>query len=273
VTEARDAEAATTAALDELYGAPFDGFVPLRRELALRLRAAGNVAGARRVAEAKKPTRTAWALNQVARRQPALVGAVIDARHAAAALKPGDAGAVRALMQRYREAIAKAVSAVRSILAADGVGLSPSQSRRVGETLQAIATDPAEREKLSTGRLTVDLEVEDPFAGIEAGPVAGRERPRRDGAAKAPPAHDKAAARVRDAERLQQARAAEAKRKESEEARERLRALEQKVAAARKTALETERSLRFAQHAADQAREALASLEQQLDRTRVSVKQ
>jgi hypothetical protein len=274
VTEARDGEAAVTAALDELYAAPFDRFIPLRRELALRLRGAGNVAGARRVSEAKKPTRTAWALNQVARKNSELVAAVIETRRAAAgAPKAGDAGAIRAVMQRYREAIARAVGAVRSTLAADGVGLSPAQSRRVGETLQAIATDPTEREKLSTGRLTADIEVEDPFAGIEVGPVRSHVRSPHDGPAKPAPARDTTAARAQDAERHEQARVAEAKRRAHEEALASLRALEQKVAAARKTALEADRNVRFAQHAADQAREALASLERQLDRSRVSVKQ
>src|SRR5579859_6882387 len=91
------------AALDELYAAPFEAFVPLRRELSARLRAAGDASGARRIAEAIKPTRTAWALNQLARRHPELVTAIIQLWQAAAAAQEGgDATAIRKRAREYR---------------------------------------------------------------------------------------------------------------------------------------------------------------------------
>jgi len=46
-------------ALAQLYGVPLDAFMARRKELAALLRAAGDAAGAKAVAAAAKPTRTA----------------------------------------------------------------------------------------------------------------------------------------------------------------------------------------------------------------------
>ena len=49
------------------------------KELVAALRARGEAAAAQAVAAAAKPTRTAWALNQVARARPELVEALLQA--------------------------------------------------------------------------------------------------------------------------------------------------------------------------------------------------
>jgi chromosome segregation ATPase len=258
---------AASSALDELYAAPFESFVSLRRELGARLRAAGDVSGARLLAEASKPTRTAWALNQVARRHPELIKAIVESRDAAAAAqKRGDAGVVRELARQYRDTVGEAVRAVASILAADGVALSNAQARRVGETIQALAMRADERAKLAVGRLTRDVEVEDAFASLEIGPIADRpkegERPREEKSTKNA---DEKAARAREAERL---RILQARRRAAEEARERVTEVERAVTEARSTVMQAERELRHAQHEVDKAKQNLEDLQKKLERAR-----
>src|SRR5579864_5058872 len=165
-------------ALDELYAAPFDRFIALRKELVARLRAAGDLEAARQVGVANKPTRSAWALNQLARTRPEVVTAIIESREAAVATqKSGDAEEIRESARQYRDAIAQALKGARSILEGDGASLSAAQARRMGETMQALVSDVEERQRLQTGRLTQDVAVEDPFAGLEA---AGKPRRRAD---------------------------------------------------------------------------------------------
>jgi hypothetical protein len=163
------ARVSVDGALDALYAAPFDRFVALRIELARGLRSGGDPAGARAVAAAAKPTRTAWALNHVARRSPAVMNAVVDAWKVAstAPLRREGVDLVDAA-RRYREAVAEVVREARAALAPDGVSLSPAQVRRMAETLQALVRDETARAELLHGRLTRDVAVEDPFAGLEA---------------------------------------------------------------------------------------------------------
>jgi hypothetical protein len=282
-------------ALDALYAAPFDRFVAERREATVRLRAAGDVAAARSIANAAKPTRTAWALNQVARDQPELVTNIVKAREAAAtAQKSGDANAIREGARAFRDAVGEVVRAARSVLDEAGAPLNAAQARRMAETLQALATDDAERQKLVAGRLTQDVAVEDPFAGLEPG--AQRERPAT------PPSHDAApndvpeagaraplAAPLRkraEAAELRAQRAAEdaARKREAEEraAREKQRAIEEARAGleaaeraaddAREVAAVAERALVRAREEADGARRALTKAETDLEHARARAK-
>ena len=163
--------AALATALDRLYSAPFDQFVAVRREIVEALRGSGDASTSRLVAAAAKPTRTAWALNQVARGQPELLRAVFSARHAAAASQHArDAAQIRETARDYRERVAQVVRAVRDLLAGQGVDLTVAQARRVGETLQAAAADESGvRRELVAGTLRRDIDSMDPFAGIEVG--------------------------------------------------------------------------------------------------------
>ena len=280
-------DSALSGALDELYGARFESFMSLRGELAGRLRAAGDASAARQIANAPKPTRTAWALNQVARRRPELLAAIVSTREAAAgARKSGDSSEIRDGARRYRDAVGEAVRAVGSILAADGVPFSAAQARRVGETLQVLATDEAERARLTAGRLVRDVAVEDPFAGIEAGPparrpsasqsaqsertatqseraVRGEKSEKAASVAKAKGRPDDELARAREAKRIRDERA-----RAIDEARARVKALEASNAEARRAAAEAHRELLRTQREADKAKRALAEVEQELESAR-----
>jgi hypothetical protein len=260
-------------AMDRLYGAPFDQFVPMRKELALALRAAGELPASRLVGAAAKPTRNAWALNQIARNHPDLLRALFDAREAAATAQTrGDAEQVRSGVREYRERLADVVRAARDALARTGAILGPTQSRRIGESLQAMsAGDDAMRAKLVAGRLTNDVETEDPFAGLEMAPPRANSRPQprpqerrqqEDGAARKREASAKAASeREARSQREQRERAIQ-------RARQRVQELETKARDARTEARKLEVAATHAQSAADRARRAVRDAEGHLEASR-----
>jgi hypothetical protein len=158
-------------ALERLYAAPLAEFIALRKELVAELRGAGERTAASQVAAAAKPTRTAWALNQVARRQPEVLRALFQAREAAADPSLSDADARRNATRDYRQRMADTVRAGRDALAESGATLDATQARRMAETLQAAcAGDGEARWRLLSGTLTHDVDVEDPFAGLVAEP-------------------------------------------------------------------------------------------------------
>src|SRR5690349_8863782 len=64
--------------LDALYAADPSEFVALRKQLAAELRAGGSKEGAKELLAARRPSTSAWALNQLARDEPELVGQVLD---------------------------------------------------------------------------------------------------------------------------------------------------------------------------------------------------
>jgi hypothetical protein len=260
-------------AMERLYGAPLDQFVPLRKELALALRAAGELPASRLVGGAAKPTRNAWALNQIARGHPDLLRALFDAREAAAAVQTrGDAEQVRSSVREYRERLADVVRAARDTLARTGAILGPTQSRRIGESLQAMSAGGDDmRAKLLAGRLTNDVEPEDPFAGLEIGPPRAQSRPhpqpqqrpqQEDGAARKRQALAKAASE-------REARSQREQRDRSiQRARQRVQELENKARDARTEARKLEVAATHAQSAADRARRAVRDAEGQLEESR-----
>ena len=67
------------AELDDLYAALPADFTRARNDLAQRLKQAGQVEAAERVKQLRKPTVTLWAVNQLARRHPDDVRALLDA--------------------------------------------------------------------------------------------------------------------------------------------------------------------------------------------------
>jgi hypothetical protein len=269
---------------DRLYAAPLDGFVPLRRELAVALRAAGDPASSRIVAAMAKPSRTAWALNQVARKRPDLVKNALDGYASAqAAQKDGEGEAMRASARLYRDRVAEVIDAASAFVREDGSELGPAQGRRIGATLQAIASggDAALREGLVRGRLVADVDVDDPFAGLEV-PLDGPDRKAQRAVKEAEhrsrhspspgPSHgsghrsvpdEVAAARARAAERERAARAQEVEKK-----RARIAALEAEAKEARASAREAEVVAGRAQAEAERARRAVEALDKRLDEAR-----
>ncbi len=271
-------EEAAEKALDTLYRAPLEGFVTLRKELAAGLRQAGELEGARVLAGASKPTRTAWALNQAARNKPDLVTAIVRSRErAAAAQKSADAHAIRAAVREHRDAIDKMVAEVRAVLDQAGAPLNALQIRRVAETLRTLATDDLARHRLLAGRLTEDVSQDDPFARMEIDsrrPDKPSSHPMR-GPPPEPEGPVSIPRPVEDAMWRRRAAAEEAARqqksREIEQARARVAALQSSVAAARTAFIVADRAATSARSEADKAKRALETLERDLARARAHV--
>ena len=267
-----------TAALDRLFGAPFEQFVSLRKEIAQELKKAGDAATAKAVAAFAKPSRTAWALNQAARKRPELVKAALEAwATAAGAPRSGDAD-LRATARAYRERSAEVVQAADDAAKEDGSPLNLVQTRRIAATLQAIAGgDDDARERLLAGRLAADVDVDDPFAGLEVASGEARERKPAGPATHAggatargpaPPPRDDLSARRAAARAREQEKEREKRAREVEKARERVGALETEAREARSAAREAEVAATRAQAEADRARRAVEAVERKLEEAR-----
>lgn len=267
-------------ALERLYGAPFDEFVTRRKELAASLRAAGDVAGSRLVAAATKPSRSAWALNQVARRRPELLRATLEARARAASVQTGGED-VRATARAFRERLAEVVQAAGDVTREDGGDLTIAQGRRISATVQAAAAgeDRDLLEKVTGGRLVADVDVDDPFAGLEPGPprekaakthAADDAAPEKVHAKSREPERAHAKSRDHEAEararELEKARERERERREQEleKARARVAALEDEAREARAAAREAEVAAARARTEAERLRRAVEAVEKKL---------
>jgi hypothetical protein len=141
------------AELDELYGGPLDAFTATRNDLASRLRAAGQDDAAARVAELRKPSLPVWLVNQLARREPERVTALVEAAATLGAAQTG-----RAKETSLADAIDDHRKALQS-LGDEAAGLverplTDDVRRRVSATLRSASLDPARRDRLRAGLLT-----------------------------------------------------------------------------------------------------------------------
>jgi len=88
----------------ELYTADPDQFIERRGVLAARARAAGQAPAAKRIAGLRKPTRSAWVLNQLVRAAPGVPSELTSlGRELRAAQRSLDGAAIRELsVRRHR---------------------------------------------------------------------------------------------------------------------------------------------------------------------------
>jgi len=148
---------------DELFGLPPEGFVAARDDLARRLRKEGDAEAAAGVKALRRPTLSAWAVNQLARgRGPELerllaAGERLRAAHQAALAGEG-AAELRAAARAEREAVSGLVEAALQVLQEAGHPVTDTTRDRVAATLHAAAADPAAAELVRHGRLTSDLD-------------------------------------------------------------------------------------------------------------------
>lgn len=155
--------------VDDLYGVDPAEFVAARDALARRLRAAGDTSTAAEVKALRRPPKTAWALNALARSEPGLIEAVITSASALALAFDGG-GDLRTAQSTYRDAIHDAVTA-----AADRGGIDAEALRtRMRDTLFAAGADSEVAEALVAGTLRDDHEA--PGFGIGPGTAAAAPR-------------------------------------------------------------------------------------------------
>jgi hypothetical protein len=155
-------------AVAALFEVPLEEFTAARNALVKELRGAGLADEATRVAGLRKPSKALWMVNQLARRAPEQVQALIDAtRRVRDAQQKGLAG------DEVREAMREQRAALSALSAAAEARRDPALERRIHDTLQAGAMSAPEA--LREGRLEQELGP----AGFEALLAAGVLAPER----------------------------------------------------------------------------------------------
>lgn len=167
--------------LDELYAVEPDAFVAARNALAKQLKAAGDKETAAEVTRLRRPPVSAWALNQVARRQPDDISRLLDAAaDLAATLADPASGDLRAAQRAFRAAIEHTVRAALDVVTSTGRTASPGLQQAAQATLQAAAVDEGIALALRAGVLAEDepapgfLFVDDAGASDESSDAAAR---------------------------------------------------------------------------------------------------
>jgi hypothetical protein len=161
----------------DLYGLPLDEFTRARDELARELRRAGKKEAADEVKALRKPPVSAWTVNQLARRHPqemkALVKVGDELRKAQRQAVTGrDPEILREATNRHRERLDELASIARRELGADGPTL-----QRVVQTLRSASVDKEPSKGLLAGTLTGDVE-QAGFGSLLSVVPPGRGRPR-----------------------------------------------------------------------------------------------
>ena len=241
----------------ELFGLEPGDFVAARNQLVKSLRKAGDREVAGRVADLRRPSPAAWAVNQLSRRRREeleglvrLGQALRDAQEQA--LGGADAQLLRGAGRARRDAVAGLADVAVAMLAERGSG-AEAHAAEIVATLDAASLDPQAGEAVLAGRLTSAL---DPPSGFGVGDAAVQ-APRSPG--RRPPA----------AADVDQRDGAEADRKE------RLERAERALADARELATRMDREAsaardRVAGHERDleRAEADLARLERELEEAR-----
>jgi len=136
----------------ELYTADPDQFIERRGVLAAQARAAGQAPAAKRITGLRKPTRSAWVLNQLVRAVPGVPSELASlGRELRAAQRSLDGAAIRELSLRRHRLIE---SLARQAFTAVGLRAPPAALRdEVTATLGAALADPEVAEQLAAGTL------------------------------------------------------------------------------------------------------------------------
>ncbi|MBV8985192.1 MAG: hypothetical protein JO248_12225 [Acidimicrobiia bacterium] len=238
------------AEVEALYGLPLDEFTKARDTLAkARAKEQGKEAGAA-VKALRKPSVTAWALNQLARRHPDDIDALVEAgarlrRAQTAALEGGDPDELREATKAEAGEVRALAGQARSILAETGRGDSAAQEERLATTLRAAAVNDLAADLLRRGVLTEELSAAGFGFGIGEGDLPDEAFSARSTESREKQDRD-------DGERRRQM---EQEAKEQEANRRELRALEKELQAVRDTAVRLTKAADDADRRAMEARE------------------
>jgi hypothetical protein len=164
-------------ALDRVYAARPSDFVAERKKIVAELRASGDREGAAKVAEAHRPTATAWAINHVVRKNPDMVARFTDAiealRKAQRALlegkaSPNENAKLRAERTDLDLRTAEFLNLAREALESENLNWNVTTQRRIATSLRTLPSATAEdRERLLAGRLEKDLDTGDEDSLLE----------------------------------------------------------------------------------------------------------
>ena len=155
-------------AVAELYSSSPEEFVERRGVLVARARAAGEASIAKQIAALRKPTRSAWVVNQLVRSAPAVSDQLAElGDEFRAAQRSGDGAAIRQLSARRRQLLDELA---RQAFTVSGQHSPPAALKdEVTATLGAALADPQFAAQLQAG--TLERAVHRDGLGLDAGPA------------------------------------------------------------------------------------------------------
>jgi hypothetical protein len=149
-------------AVARLYGLPPDQFTSARDQLADELRDQGDRDATAAVKKLRRPTVSAWAVNQLVRnhrtemQELLSVGEEVRAAQRAA-LSGGGAETIRELTTRRRRVVDRLLDLSENLLAQAGLGTGRPTLDKVADTLMAVIVDEGAAEAVRAGRLEREI--------------------------------------------------------------------------------------------------------------------
>jgi hypothetical protein len=241
-------------AINELYALSPDEFIERRQQLVAETRAAKDRQLATQIGKLRRPTRSAWLINLLARQEPDDVTALLELGTALQEAQQRMAGdELRQLSAQRRKTVDALARRAVELGREQGYGAPDGATQEVSQTLQTALGDPEIAELVRTGTLTQAVTYGG-FGPTDLASALGAslptQAPRQPAKKQAPPE----AAPALDPKQRREAEKAAA------EARERARA-------ARKTAEEAESEAEAATQHADELADKVESLRSQLRQT------
>lgn len=174
---------------DQVYAATFDDFMSVRTALVAEAKQAKDRELAKAIGALRKPTRSAWMINLLARSAPDDVAGLLDLgaalREAQAQLSGPE---LRKLSAQRQKAVGALVRRAGALAAEQGHRATDTQLQEVGQHLQAALADPDLAEDVRAGRVA-QIVTFGGFGPWETGPaVAEPAAPEAEDATAAPDA-------------------------------------------------------------------------------------
>jgi hypothetical protein len=142
------------SAVDQVYAATPEDFMAVRTALVAQAREAKDRELAKQIGALRKPTRSAWLINVLARTAPEEIGGLLDLgdalRHAQANLAGPE---LRRLSGERQKAVAALGRRAAAEAAQQGHRATDGQLQEVSQHLQAALADPALAEDVRAGRV------------------------------------------------------------------------------------------------------------------------
>jgi len=282
------------SAAEELYALSPGDFTAARDERVAEARTSGNRDLARAIGALRRPTVSAWLVNQLVREARDQVGELLALGESLRQAQQDLAGEqVRELSAQRRRLVAALVAEAKRLAGRDGREVGLQVEREVEATLQAALADAGAEAAVRAGCLASPLSYAGLGVGDETGAVSWQRAPAREKAAgdeapageKAParqraPARERASGRrpaetaaerearlaAEDAERKARQAAAEAERRAAKiaEAEQAVRRATDGVAAAEADLAEAEVQFTSARAAQESARQLVERLDKEL---------
>jgi hypothetical protein len=162
------------AAADELYGSSLDEFIARRTALVGEARKAGDRTLANEIGQLRKPTRTAWLVNLLARSEADRIDELLDlGRQLQEAQRSSSAANLRRLSARRRTTVDALTREAVDLGKAAGYAASEGAMQEVGQTLQAALADSEVAALLRRGRM-VQAASYGGFGPMATPPTGGR---------------------------------------------------------------------------------------------------